>query len=125
MTDLDELYDAVSRAIIEAEGVPEPRAREAAAAWLHVARLERSIAERTAGSTVSGEAARIGAVRAALQGGDVGLAQELALLYTADATLAERPRAELERLRSQAEADRAALTSSNPPVLPVHAKIAA
>lgn len=124
VTDLDHLYEAVSRAITDAEAVADQRSRDAAAAWLHVARLERSIAELTAASTVSGEAARIGAVHAALQGRDVGLADELARLYLADTTLTERPRAELERLHSQAEAERAALTTRDPQILPVNAKIA-
>jgi hypothetical protein len=125
VTDLDDLYEAVSRAIADAEGMPDERSRDTAAAWLHVARLERAIAEQTAASTVSGEAARIGAIRAALQGRDVGLACELARLYVVDATLGERPRAELERLRSQAEADLATLTTCDPQILPVNAKIAA
>lgn len=125
MTDLDDLYAAVSRAITDAESVVDPRSRDAAASWLHVARLEREIADRTAASSVSGEAARVGAVRAALQGGDIGLAHELARRYLADDTLADRPRAELDRLRSEAEAALAALTTGDPLILPVHAKIAA
>lgn len=125
MTDLDDLYEAVTRAIADAEAVADQRSRDAAVAWLHVARLERSIAELTSASTVSGEAARIGAVRAALQGRDVGLADELARLYLADTSLADRPRDELARLHSQAEAELAALTTRDPQILPVNAKIAA
>ena len=53
MTNLDDLYEAVSRAIADAEGMPDERSRDAAAAWLHVARLERAIAEQTAASAES------------------------------------------------------------------------
>lgn len=125
MSDIDDLNEAVSRAIAEAEAMPTDRFRDTAEAWLQVAHLERRIAERTVASSVSGEAARIGAVRAAVQGWDLRLAHELATRYVADATLAERPRLELERLLSQVTRELDALTTGDPQILPVAARIAA
>ena len=125
MTDIDELYEEVSLAIANAEAIPEARRRDAAVAWLGVAQLERRIAEQRDASTVSGVAARVGAVRAAIQGRDLRLAEELATAYLVDVALAERSRGALEQLLAEVTRELQPLTTLDPEILPVDAKIAA
>jgi hypothetical protein len=108
--DLQDLHQRVTAAILRAEGLP-PGSEEASIAFRAVADLEERIAEVAPGDTLPGEAARLGAVTAAMSAGDMARAVQLADRYIAEGLKID-VRARLIGLRYEA---REALSTSGSP----------
>ena len=98
--DLDELNRQVTSAITRAAGLPRG-SLEASAALHDVSRLEEAIARVTRPDDVEGEAARIGAVSAALDAGEALRAMLLAECFLQEGPGAETRR-QLEQLLTEA-----------------------
>jgi len=118
-----DLLTEVSRAICIAEGIPADRPRDAAEAWLLVARHECDLAERTEAATMLGVAARVGAVRAARLGRDWLHAQLLAVKFLEDSALGERPRAVITKMLGQIADELRRALPTIPVVAPVKASL--
>ncbi len=99
---LDELHAAVTDAIIHAEG-HAPGSAERRRAFRYVADLEEEIAAVAGAETVDGEAARLGAISAALSAGEPLRALQLAARYEGTDELSEGVRAAMNELVERAE----------------------
>ena len=95
---IESLYPLVSESILRAELLEEAKSPQANAAHLEVSRLEEKIAEKIPASDPEGAISRRGAVRAALAGGDIARAENLAKRFAGDRDASPDLKAELARL---------------------------
>jgi DNA polymerase III delta prime subunit len=100
--ELESLYEKVSDAIFTAEGLEATGAPGAAEAYREVSRLEEQIAKLFPVGDTEGDLARRGAVRAALNAGDLKRADELQERYASDARATKDFRQQLEALWAEA-----------------------
>lgn len=111
----------MTAAIYEAQGLERAqRHRDAVAAWRRVADVEAFLAGMLRATEAAGSMSRRGAVSAALGACDPRLAIAHATEFLADADVPEGLRAELIRLRTEAEQQLERIgVSSNPGVVAV------
>jgi hypothetical protein len=102
--DIDSLYRLVTEAIRRAEALEDLDVPDARRAFLEVSRLEERIASLLPLADYEGVIARRGAVRAAINAHEFGLAQELATRFEAEDGIDDALAADLAALKAQASA---------------------
>jgi hypothetical protein len=120
---LDDLNRSVTAAILRAEALPAG-SPDSQVAFLQVADLEEEIATIVGVRTAEGEIARLGAVQAALSGGDPLRALRLGERYRTDG-LSDRAQAKLLDLLKEADADIDRRVAATPNIDPLRFTILA
>lgn len=119
---LDELHAAVTDAIIDAESHP-PDSLERRQRFRCISDLEEEIAAIAGAQTVAGEAARLGAITAALSAGEPLRALQLAARYSGVETLSLGVHEEMSELVERAEAQLRRNMDDEPWVQPVRFRV--
>lgn len=119
---LDELHAAVTDAIIDAESHP-PDSLERRRRFRYVSDLEEEIAAIAGAQTVAGEAARLGAITAALSAGEPLRALQLTARYSGVEGLSVGVEQEMYELVERAEAQLQRNMDDEPRVQPVRFRV--